>query len=91
MGKRIFSPKAKPGKSKYGPNNGLVTGKNFKDLPIATSMANALSKAANCGLSAQTWSSYKTSRNHLLRCQKETNVLMTFLLTFEKAYFYSET
>ena len=80
----FFSPKAKPGKSKYGPNNGLVTGKNFKDLPISASMANALSKAANCGLSAQTWSSYKTAKNHLLRCQNDTNILMTFPLTTEK-------
>ena len=84
MRKGIFSPKAKPGKSKYGPNNGLVTGKNFKDLPIAASMASALSKAANSGLSAQTWSSYKTSKNHLLRCQNETIVLMTFPLNTEK-------
>ena len=51
-------------------------------------MAEALSKAANSGLSAQTWSSYKTARNHLARCQKETNVLMTFPLTTEKVLVY---
>ena len=79
-----FSPKAKPGKSKYGPTNGLVTEKHFENLPIATSMAKALSEAANSGLSAQTWASYKTSRNHLLRCQNETNTLMTFPLTTTK-------
>ena len=82
--KGIFSPKAKHGKSKYGPNNGLVIGENCKDLPIAASMANALSKAANCRLSAQTWSSYKTSKNHLPRCQSETNVLITFPQTTKK-------
>ena len=51
-------------------------------------MAEALSKAANSGLSAQTWSSYKTARNHLLRCQNDTNVLMTFPLTTEKVLVY---
>ena len=84
----IFSPKARPGKSKYGPCNGLVTKNNFKHLPISLSMAEALSKAANSGLSAQTWSSYKTAKNHLDRCQKETNVLMTFPLTTEKVLVY---
>ena len=79
-----FSPKAKPSKSKYGPTNGLVTEKHFENLSIATSMAKALSEAANSGLSAQTWASYKTSRNHLLRCQNETNTLMTFPLTTNK-------
>ena len=86
--RKIFSPKAKAGISKYGPNNGLLTRENFKNLPISLSMAEALSKAANSGLSAQTWSSYKTARNHLARCQKETNVLMTFPLTTEKVLVY---
>ena len=73
-----------PGKSKYGPNNGLVTAKNFKNFPISLSMANALSKAANAGLSAQTWSAYKTTRNHLIRCQNETKVPMRIPLNTEK-------
>ena len=47
-------------------------------------MAEALSKAANCGLSAQTWSSYRTAKNHLIRCQNDTNVLMTFPLKTDK-------
>ena len=51
-------------------------------------MAEALSKAANSGLSAQTWSSYKTAKNHLARCQNETKVLMTFPLTTEKVLVY---
>lgn len=52
------------------------------------SMADALSKAANSGLSTQTWSSYKTAKNHLVRCQNETNVLMTFPLNTEKVLVY---
>ena len=51
-------------------------------------MAEALSKAANSGLSAQTWSSYKTAKNYLDRCQKETKVLMTSPLTTEKVLVY---
>ena len=51
-------------------------------------MAEALSKAANSGLSTQTWSSYKTAKNHLDRCQKDTKVLMTFPLTTEKVLVY---
>ena len=51
-------------------------------------MADALSKAANSGLSTQTWSSYKTAKNHLVRCQNETNVLMTFPLNTEKVLVY---
>ena len=85
--KGIFSSKSKPGKSKYGPCNGLVTKNNFKHLPIPLSMAEALSKAANTGLSAQISSSTKTAKNHLDRCQKETKVLMTFPLTTEKVLF----
>ena len=84
-----FSPKAKLGKSKYGPTNGLVTQNFFANLPIATIMAKALSEATNSGLSAQTWSSYKTSRNHLLRCQNETNTLMTFPLTTNKVLVFT--
>ena len=86
--RRTFSPKPKPGKSKYGPSNGLVTHSHFKNLPIPLSMAEALSKAANSGLSTQTWSSYKTAKNHLDRCQKETKVLMSFPLTTEKVLVY---
>ena len=86
--RNIFSPKPKPGKSKYRPKNGLVTKENFTNLPIPLSMAEALSKAANSGLSAQTWSSYKTAKNHLARCQNETKVLMTFPLTTEKVLVY---
>ena len=86
--RRTFSPKPKPGKSKYGPSNGLVTHSHFKNLPIPLSMAEALSKAANSGLSTQTWSSYKTAKNHLDRCQQETKVLMTFPLTTEKVLVY---
>ena len=69
--RKIFSPKAKAGISKYGPNNGLLTRENFKNLQISLSMAEALSKAANSGLSAQTWSSYKTARNHLAICHQK--------------------
>ena len=48
------------------------------------SMAETLSNAANCGLSAQTWSSYRTAKNHLVRCQNDTKVLMTFPLKSEQ-------
>ena len=51
-------------------------------------MSEALSKAGNSGLSAQTWSSYKTAKNHLARRQNETKVLMTFPLTHEKVLVY---
>ena len=65
-----------------------MTRDHFKNLPIPLSMAEALSKAANSGLSTQTWSSYKTAKNHLDRCQKDTKVLMTFPLTTEKVLVY---
>jgi hypothetical protein len=77
-----------PGKSKYGPSNGLVTSRHFQHLLISMSMADALSKAANSGLSTQTWSSYKTAKKDLVRYQNETNVLMTFPLNTEKVRVY---
>ena len=86
MRSKIFSPKSRPGKSKYGPSNGLVTSRHFQHLPISMSTADALSKAANSGLSTQTWSSYKTAKNHLARCQNDTNVLITFPLNTEKVF-----
>ena len=38
-------------------------------------MAEALSKAANSGLSAQTWSSYKTAKTTLICAKNKLNFL----------------
>ena len=75
-----YCPVAKVGSSKYGPN-GLYIGKSFEWTGLSFMLCEQLANAANYSLSKSTWSSYKTVRGHLERCQNDLSVKFSFPMT----------
>ena len=85
-----FSPK-KSSKIKYCPNvKGGFSASSFKDYKLPTSIVNAIVGASNKSLALNTWTNYKTTENHLRRCEIETGVKMRFPLTDREMYIESE-
>jgi hypothetical protein len=55
--------------------------KSFSNYKLPTNIVTCLVEAANSSLSKNTWMSYKTAENHLLRAEKSTGVKMTMPMT----------
>ena len=70
----IFAERVKPkrviGSAKYG-KNGLFTKESFGPHLSAKSKS-FLADTANFALAKSTWSTYKTTKNHLMKCQQQT-------------------
>ena len=71
-----------PSISKYGGysgiNVGLFSSNSFRTTGLSLPLVEALVRACNNSLSANTWNSYKSARKHLLACAAHTGVRMTF-------------
>lgn len=73
----------KKGSVKYGPM-GLFDEESFGNITSSDRWRKALAHAANHSLTKDTWSTYKTALNNLLKCAHETETDMSFPLNDQK-------
>lgn len=68
-----FCPTPVRGKTKYGEKGGC-TSDLLKSLQLPEGTAQALSELGNLGITRSTWSTYKTAKTMLSKCESETKV-----------------
>ena len=75
-----FCPKAKLGTTKYGPH-GLYSPSSFNLTGLSLNLRQHLATAANFSKTKDTWSSYGTVKKHLLSCQRNLDINISFPMT----------
>jgi hypothetical protein len=66
-----FTPKAVKGDRKYGTAGGC-TKDLLSDLQLPDDVAQSLAEFGNMGVAKSTWSSYKSAKQMLMKCEKDT-------------------
>jgi len=66
-----FTPKAVKGDRKYGTAGGC-TKDLLSDLQLPDDVAQSLAEFGNLGVAKSTWSSYKSAKQMLMKCEKDT-------------------
>jgi hypothetical protein len=75
------------GSGKYG-KAGLYTKESFRQQNLSEKSKSFLADTANFALAKSTWSTYKTTRNHLIKCQQQTGEDMSLPTDTSKATFF---
>ena len=73
-------PVAKIGITKYG-STGLYSGISFTKTGMSLKLCEQMADIANHSLSRSTWSTYKTVKGHLDKCQMDLKVRFSFPMT----------
>jgi hypothetical protein len=71
----IFTPHAIKGDRKYGTSGGC-TKELLDDFKLPDDVARSLAEFGNLGVAKSTWSSYKSAKQMLMKCEKETKTKM---------------
>jgi hypothetical protein len=69
----MFCPTPVRGNTKYG-HNGGCTAELLKDMALPAEIADSVAKLGNLGVSKSTWSTYKSAKTMIAKCQSDTNL-----------------
>lgn len=75
------------GSGKYG-KSGLYTKDSFRRLNLSTKSKDFLADTANFALAKSTWSTYKTTKNHLRKCEQQTGEDLSLPTNYSKTIFF---
>ena len=72
---------------KYSKEGGFSVS-SFTKLGVTRNWADILVEASNFSVSANTWRSYKTAENHIIRFEKLTGIVLTFPFSLKSTLSY---
>lgn len=85
----MFIPASVPGSSKYGPN-GLCNENIFSELDVPDTVKTSLADLGNFAVSKGTWSSYKTAKAWLAKCEACRGITFSWPMTVANVLVFVE-